>query len=426
MVVELQKKIDQFFFNFFDKNYSNLILKKWVYKDKTYVVDLKVCGYSIAFDLYFDGELYNIDVVNRKFHKKDDLFLEKKINIYTSRIFDDFSSSIILFMNKILKKYDYKVSVVVPTHNRENLIGKLIDSINNQTADSECFEVIFIDDCSTDSTVNVIEEKISKKINYTIIKRPIPSGNASTPRNEGVLIAKGEYIFFMDSDDYFSNQTIQDGIDCIEKEDPDVIYLKLSSLTRIVPIRPFKKGSVNNADIVKNHLLRSLTVFKFFRKKMLIDNKILFNPAIKNAEDKVFMCHVLTCANKVSILGDKDYIFSELHDGEHLSKSRFSIKDRLYIIMNGFIYIDQIGDINKKNKMFNSWLVIALEFTRAILKSSKYSKAEKELYISNIAMIVNSNSELIVQSYIYKDVHSILDFYMNRNLNEYSNILDEL
>ncbi|MCV5555164.1 glycosyltransferase family 2 protein, partial [Escherichia coli] len=88
----------------------------------------------------------------------------------------------------------------------------------------------------------------------------------------------------------------------------DVVYFKIAADgSREVPIRPYKVKIVDKADITKNHLLRSLTIFKFFRRNMLKEHNILFNPAITVAEDKIFMVHVLSVAKNISILADKDY-----------------------------------------------------------------------------------------------------------------------
>ncbi|HGY7906217.1 TPA: glycosyltransferase family 2 protein, partial [Escherichia coli] len=182
------------------------------------------------------------------------------------------------------------VSVVIPVHNREKLILKCINSLNNQTINKDRFEVIFVDDCSSDKSITAIEYNISPDINYRIIRREIGSGNASTPRNEGIKAAKGRYIFFMDSDDYIDETLLERGVHIADKNNSDIVYFKIASDgNREVPIRPYKVKIVDKADITKHHLLRSLTIFKFFRRNMLKEHNILFNPAITVAEDKIFM-----------------------------------------------------------------------------------------------------------------------------------------
>ncbi|HAJ5157990.1 glycosyltransferase family 2 protein [Escherichia coli] len=71
------------------------------------------------------------------------------------------------------------VSVVIPVHNREKLILKCINSLNNQTINKDRFEVIFVDDCSSDKSIAAIEYNIAPDINYRIIRREIGNGHLS-------------------------------------------------------------------------------------------------------------------------------------------------------------------------------------------------------------------------------------------------------
>ncbi|MBR2148276.1 MAG: glycosyltransferase family 2 protein, partial [Campylobacter sp.] len=110
-----------------------------------------------------------------------------------------------------MQEPQYDVSIIVPVHNREKLIIPCIKSINAQTYDKAKWEVIFVDDGSTDKSVEAIESLIDKKINYRIIKREIPSGNASAPRNEGIKASRAKYVFFLDSDDYIHPELLKNG-----------------------------------------------------------------------------------------------------------------------------------------------------------------------------------------------------------------------
>ena len=95
-----------------------------------------------------------------------------------------------------------KISVIVPVYNAENIIKKLIDSLQKQTVSDfdnnsnyNCnFEVIFIDDCSTDNSVKII-----KQFNYKLLSLPQNKGPAYC-RNMGAKIAQGELLVFTDSD----------------------------------------------------------------------------------------------------------------------------------------------------------------------------------------------------------------------------------
>lgn len=97
------------------------------------------------------------------------------------------------------------VSVVIPTYNREKTIKRCIDSVINQTVSP--LEIIVVDDGSTDSTISIVEEIVSD-INIIIIKQGHKGAQAA--RNLGILNAKGDYIAFLDSDDEWLPQMLEE------------------------------------------------------------------------------------------------------------------------------------------------------------------------------------------------------------------------
>ena len=97
------------------------------------------------------------------------------------------------------KNAQIKVSVIVPVYNREQTLSRLIKSFQSQSMPKEQFEVIFVDDNSSDKSIDVIHN-LSKGLNYSVLKSPIQSGNASQPRNIGLM----EIFFFWPFDPLFN------------------------------------------------------------------------------------------------------------------------------------------------------------------------------------------------------------------------------
>lgn len=377
--------------------YSHILNKVWLYNDNIIVVDFIYNNFSFAYDIYDEDGCLKIDFVDRdlKFYKNDNKKRVVSSNVDESDILNTLSIHLKSVIKNINELYEFPISIVIPVYNRELIIKKCIDSINSQTLDRSLFEVIFVDDYSKDNTVNAIEKFIDKSINFEILRRPIGSGNASAPRNEGIKAAKGRYIFFVDSDDTIAPYTLEDGLKSIQENNSDIVYFKMfSDNERQVPIRPYKNGDINKADIIKNHLMRSLSVFKFLNKEMLIKNRILFNPSISVAEDKLFMLDCLCAARNVSILAEKKYYCVSLHDQGHLSRTSFVIEDMFYIISLGFLTIyNAKRSFEIKKKLYNAWMVIALEQTMKLINAKKYNYAFKnrnytELYnISSLGFL---------------------------------------
>ena len=92
-----------------------------------------------------------------------------------------------------------KVSVIIPVFNTEKYLTKCLDSVCNQTLSD--IEIICVDDCSTDNSLNILKEYASKDNRIKLIEFKENKG-AAVARNTGIIEAKGEYVGFIDSDDY--------------------------------------------------------------------------------------------------------------------------------------------------------------------------------------------------------------------------------
>lgn len=104
------------------------------------------------------------------------------------------------------------VSVVIPTYNRANVLPRAIDSVLQQTIDD--FEVIVVDDGSTDNTEKVVGEYSDNRVKYISTE---DNKGANVARNIGIKQATGEYISFLDSDDIFSNDNLRICLNTLEK-----------------------------------------------------------------------------------------------------------------------------------------------------------------------------------------------------------------
>ncbi|MGF1817735.1 glycosyltransferase family 2 protein, partial [Vibrio splendidus] len=89
------------------------------------------------------------------------------------------------------------VTVIMPSYNASNTIGRAIDSVISQ--EFENWELIIVDDCSSDDTRSVVEPYLSEKIK--LVELSENSGSPAKPRNVALSLAKGDYIAFLDSDD---------------------------------------------------------------------------------------------------------------------------------------------------------------------------------------------------------------------------------
>ena len=114
-----------------------------------------------------------------------------------------------------------RFTVAISAYNIENYVKRAIDSVLNQTFKN--YELLVIDDCSTDSTVEVIKQVVGQ--NAKILQTKKNSGTAAASRNIAIENAQGEYLLFLDGDDeLYSNETLKEIDEHIKENKYDIIY----------------------------------------------------------------------------------------------------------------------------------------------------------------------------------------------------------
>ena len=115
-------------------------------------------------------------------------------------------------------KLNLLFSVIIPTHNRASFIGKTIQSVLNQTYEN--FELILVDDGSTDNTEEIVNSIKDERIKYF----KIPNSERGAARNFGIEKSKGDYITFLDSDDYFYVSYLKNARESLLKFDSPAFF----------------------------------------------------------------------------------------------------------------------------------------------------------------------------------------------------------
>lgn len=125
--------------------------------------------------------------------------------------------------NQSDKKIDRdKISVIIPVYNREKYLRDCLDSVINQTFKN--LEIICIDDCSTDNSKEILNEYAKKDARIVVLNRTENSGGPGAGRNDGLRFAHGEYISFIDSDDFIESNRYENLYNAIKKYDCDCVY----------------------------------------------------------------------------------------------------------------------------------------------------------------------------------------------------------
>ena len=258
-----------------------------------------------------------------------------------------------------------KVSVIVPVYNAEKYLPACLESILNQTLAD--FELLVVDDCSTDSSATIAEsyrERFGGRLK--IISLSENTGNPSIPRNVGLENSRGEYVFFVDNDDLLIQNALKTFYDLAENFRADVVYTQRGYMCDEfgnVTVAALDKNSspvasptLETGDIaerVENFLRTSYCWApwaKFVRRDLLIANKIFF-PRVTISEDVLWSFKVVCAAKNFLRVPNPLYIHRELKNSwsQIERQPADEIKFWLDPLVKGLEYLD---DFMNQNNFF--------------------------------------------------------------------------
>lgn len=234
-----------------------------------------------------------------------------------------------------------KLSIIIPVYNAEKYLKKCLESVFQQNLKPEDFEVICINDGSTDKTQQILEE-FQKKYTNIILVNQENSGEAIS-RNKALSLSNGEYITFLDSDDYYDALTLSKALQMIASQNLDILYLKMNHISEDYQfIQSLPNLSENEILSGLKHERRPFPATIY--KKSVI-GEIQFPLNIIVGPDSVFNALVQSKAKRVSF--SSDLVYNYLVRPNSLSKK--AITEEGY---QGFINAITILD-EYKNQHFS-------------------------------------------------------------------------
>ncbi len=203
------------------------------------------------------------------------------------------------------QKKDYQISVIVPVYNVEDYLEECLESLTVQSIGLNNFEVIMVNDSSTDNSGQIMDRYSKKYDNFTAVHLPQNSGGAGHPRNVGIQRAVGKYIMFLDSDDKYMPDTCKIMYDAISTYESDIViaghnYFRKESEGSYKPVDEI----VVNTSLYKQPQLLNIppaTWSKIYRKEFILKHNLSF-PANAIGEDAVFVFKYMMAAEKITAL----------------------------------------------------------------------------------------------------------------------------
>ncbi len=195
------------------------------------------------------------------------------------------------------------VSVIIPIYNCEKYLNECISSVLEQTYKD--FELILVDDGSTDNSLNICYEFAKKDSRIIVIHQD--NGGVSSARNKGLKNAKGEFITFVDSDDYVENDWLKMLITAILTNNADVSVcgIKLDNQLRCLYENKLLTKDELLSELQKNGLLYSVFNKLYRREKLAAE----FKNGLKFGEDLLFNLEYFRKINTIAVVAQALYFY---------------------------------------------------------------------------------------------------------------------
>ena len=232
------------------------------------------------------------------------------------------------------------VTIAIATYNVEQFIEDCIESIINQTFEN--FELICIDDGSSDGTPSILKEFENKNSKIKVIAKEINEGLA-VARNESLKLAKGKYITFLDGDDLYDLEMIEKAYNLAEKDQSDLVlwdyqvFFDPSELKRINS----KESELKELDVTNKIALLQRPAFtwvKLLNIKKAKELKIHF-PIGRTRQDIPVHWHLITALDNISILPEKLAYYRQQPEATTSQKDR-RVFDLAYVMDTTKNYLD--------------------------------------------------------------------------------------
>ena len=238
-----------------------------------------------------------------------------------------------------------KVSVIVPVYNVERYLEKCLNSLVNQTLDD--IEIIVVNDGTKDNSQKIID-KFTKK--YKNVKGYIKeNGGLSSARNYGLKYATGEYIGFVDSDDYVELDMYEKLYNKAKEKDFDVVACNINYVyeNRVVEVSSNVTKDLFDKKDIKNSMLNIYTtVWNKIYKKELFNKGVFFKEKVWY-EDVEFLYRLYPYINSIGTINE--YLYNYLQRSGAISKT---YDDRVYNYIDNW---NGIIEFYKKNKLYDEY-----------------------------------------------------------------------
>lgn len=270
-----------------------------------------------------------------------------------------------------------KFSIIVPIYNVEKYLEECINSLLKQKNNN--YEIILVDDGSFDNSPKICDDYAQNYANIKVIHKE--NGGLSDARNTGINLAKGDYLIFIDSDDYICDENfLNDVSNLIDKDDCDVIVYgnkKIFEDNKVIEKNFYRK--IDNEDIVTSliaqNYFKACAWDKIVKRELIIQNNLYF-PIGRYSEDIEWCARLLSVIDfkKINVLNKNVYMYRQRENSITKNIKKKNITDMMDMIKREFI-----EEKNDKSMIINSFLAYEYSVVLGLINVAQIPDLDNEI-----------------------------------------------
>lgn len=295
-----------------------------------------------------------------------------------------------------------KLSIIIPVYNVEKYIPQCLESILNQQFKD--FEIICVNDGSGDNSLKVLKEFASCDSRIKIIDKA--NEGSGVARNTALAVATGDFVYFVDGDDWLEDNALEKMMTAAERLDTDILifgglsYYQVNSHSELVSESPDYKGKPGgySADKLPKKYLNEVfssccikkDIFKFpstawtklYKREFLIKNNIKFQN-IKVGQDQLPFFHSMITAGRIAILPENLYCYRKNRKGAVTSVKKKKNFSPVYVFYGIEDMLKKTGKLDEYRDIF-----VNRYFSKATSWLGKFDKDLKPAYFKEYAKLL--------------------------------------
>lgn len=308
----------------------------------------------------------------------------------------------------VIKKNMPYISVIIPVYNVEGYLGRCLDSVLRQTLKN--IQIIIVNDGSSDNSLSLAKSYADRDHRIVILSNSQSSGNSGTPRNQALHYASGEYICFVDADDYIDENMLKDLYFKAKFENADVctsngFYREIEGCDSEKIIFPDIRYDKDNCQDILSLPQFPIIWYRIYRSEFLRKNKIKFGE-FRVSADVIFSLKSLLLSNKTVKVDNIYYHYNFDRPGSTIDRRKGEQA------LDLFKSYEFIMEFLKENKFKNCYSLIMKKFI------GDYFYCTKNMHDS-VKLIFDEFSGCFTKKYIhFIEDRSIISDFSNQTLDK--------